>query len=192
MSSTEGLGIGDWGLEEGGRDEGGRGISRLSSPALCPLSTVPLPLPTATRRQRQRDDRHVVDLDRLDDPAGHAGRHEVHVLVDLLVELDQAPLAVLADVVANGDDRLVLAAHRVDVLDAVDLVEHLLQRRGDQLLDLRGRVAGEADVDVGQRHDDLRVFLARRQPQRRQPDTWPAGSESARDSTPGRSSRCGS
>ena len=113
---------------------------------------------------------HVVDLDRLDDPAGHARRHDVEVLVDLLVELDQAPLAVLAHVVADGDDRLVLAAHRVDVLDAVDLVEDLLQRRGDQLLDFRRRVAGEVDVHVGQRHDDLRVFLARRQPQRRQAD----------------------
>ena len=61
---------------------------------------------------------------------------DVQVLVDLLVELDQAPLAVLAHVVANGDDRLVLAAHRVDVFHAVDLVEDLLQRRGDQLLDL--------------------------------------------------------
>ena len=120
--------------------------------------------------QRQRDHRHVVDLHRLDDPAGHAGRDDVQVLVDLLVELDQAPLAVLAHVVADRDDRLVLAAHRVDVLHAVDLVEDLLQGRGDQLLDLRRRVAGEVDVDVGQGHDDLRVFLARRQAQGRQAD----------------------
>ena len=60
--------------------------------------------------------------------------------------------------------------HRVDVLDAVDLVEDLLQRRGDQLLDFGRRVAGEVDEHVGQRHDDLRVFLARRQPQRGQAD----------------------
>ena len=115
--------------------------------------------------QRERDHRHVVDFHRLDDPAGHAGRDDVQVLVELLGELHQAPLAVLAHVVADGDDRLVLAAHRVDVLDAVDLVEDLLQGRGDQLLDLGGRVAGKADVHVGQGDDDLRVLFARRQAQ---------------------------
>ena len=120
--------------------------------------------------QREGHHRHVVDLDRLDHPAGDAGRDDVQVLVDLLVELDEAPLAVLADVVADRDDRLILAAHRVDVLHAVDLIEQLFQRRGDQLLDFRRGVAGEVHVDVGQRHDDLRILFPRREAQRRQAD----------------------
>ena len=113
---------------------------------------------------------HVVDLDRLDDPAADARRNDVQILAEFLLKLDQASLAVFAHVVANRDDRLVLAAHRVDVLDAVDLIEDLFQGRGDQLLDFGRRMAGEIDVDIGQRHDDLRVFLARRQSQGRQAD----------------------
>ena len=120
--------------------------------------------------QRERDHRHVVDFHRLDDPAADAGRNDVQVLVELLGELHQAPLAVLAHIVANGDDRLVLAAHRVDVLDAVDLIEDLFQGRGDQLLDFGRRMAGKIDVHVGQGDDDLRVLLARRQAQGRQAD----------------------
>ncbi len=60
--------------------------------------------------------------------------------------------------------------HAVDVFHAVDLVEDLLQGRGHELFDLAGRVARHADHDVGQRHDDLRVLLARRDQQGRQPD----------------------
>ena len=75
--------------------------------------------------QRQSYRGHVVDLHRLHDPPGNAERHDVQILVDFLVELDQAPLAVLSHVVTHGDDRLVLAAHRIDVLHAVDLIEDL-------------------------------------------------------------------
>ncbi len=120
--------------------------------------------------EREVDDGHVVDLDRLDDPALHARRDDVEVLVDALVQLDEAAFAVFADVEADGDDGLVRAGHRVDVLDAVDLVEDLLQRGGDELLDLFGAVAGEVDVHIGQRDDDLRVFLAGGQQQRAEPD----------------------
>ena len=86
------------------------------------------------------------------------------------MQLDEAPLAVLAHVVADGDDRLILAAHRIDVFHAVDLVENLLQRRGDQLLDLGRRMPGKIHVDVGQGDDDLRVFLAQGESQGRQAD----------------------
>ena len=149
--------------------------------------------PCRGQRQRERHDGHVVDLHRLDDPAADAGRNDVEVFVDLLVELHQASLAVFADVVANGDDRLVLAAHRIDVLDAVDLVEDFLQRRGDQLLDFRRRMAGKVDVHVGQRHDDLRVFLARRQAQGRHADNRCQQDQNDREiRLQERSSRCGS
>ena len=101
--------------------------------------------------ERQGDDRNIVDLDRLDDPASHAWWNDVLVLVKLLEELDEAPLAVLADVEPDRDDRLVLTSHAVNIFDTIDLVEHLLQRRGDELLDLIGREPGSIDHDVGQR-----------------------------------------
>jgi len=120
--------------------------------------------------QRQRDDGNVVDFDGLDDPAGHARRNDVGVLLNLVVELDQAPLAVFADVEADGDDALAGARHRVDVLDAVDLVEEFFQAGGDELFDLGGAAAREIDDDIGQGHDDLRLFLARRDQQRHRAD----------------------
>ncbi len=61
------------------------------------------------------------------------------MLVEPLEELDEASLAVLADVEPDGDDRLILTRHAINVLDAVNLIEDLLQRSGDKLLDLVGR-----------------------------------------------------
>ena len=58
---------------------------------------------------------------------------------------------------------------RVDVLDAVDLPQLGLERRGHQVLDLGRRRPGHVDEDVGQRHDDLRLLLARRRQQRHRP-----------------------
>ena len=120
--------------------------------------------------QRQRHNRDVIDLDRLHDPAADTRRHDVEILVHLLVQLDQTAFAVLTHVIPHRDDRLVIAAHRIHILDAVDLIEHLLQRCGDQLFDFGGRVTGEAHIHVRQRHDNLRVFFARRISERRQPD----------------------
>jgi hypothetical protein len=119
--------------------------------------------------QRERRHGHVVDFHRLDHPTSHARRHHIQVLVDLLIEFYQAPLAVLAHVVAHGDDRLVRPAHGVDVLHPVDLIEDLLQRGRHQLFHFGRGMAGKVDVHVGQRDDNLRVFLARSQAQRGQP-----------------------
>jgi len=106
-------------------------------------------------------DRDIVDLDGLDDPAGDAGRGLINVLENLVVDLDQAVLAVLADEKAHGDDGQARAGHGVDVFHAVNLIEHFFEAGGDQLLDLGGGAAGHHDHDVGQRYDDLGVFLAR-------------------------------
>ena len=48
------------------------------------------------------------------------------------------------------------------MLDAGNPRQHLLGRPGDQVFDVFGRRAGEGDEDVGHRHVDLRLFLARR------------------------------
>ncbi len=124
--------------------------------------------PSAAKRQCENG--HVVDLDRLDHPARDPRWNDVQVLVDLLEQLHQAALAVLAHVEPHRDDRLPLARHRVDVFHAVDLVQDAFQGRRDELLDLLGAMAGKADEYVGQRHDDLRLFLARRDQQRRSSD----------------------
>ena len=117
--------------------------------------------------QGRVDDRHVVDFDRFDDPAGDTRRGLVDVLEYLVVELDQAFLAVLADEEADGDDRHARARHGVDVFHAVDLVQHPLEARGDHLFHFLRAAAGIHHQDVGQRHDDLRLLLARGQDQRR-------------------------
>jgi hypothetical protein len=114
------------------------------------------------RPQGQRDDWNVVDLDRTHDPAGDAGRRAVAMRLDAAVDADQRAFAVLADEETHRDHRAVAARDRVDVLDAVDLPQELLQRRGDELLDLFGARARERDQHVGHGHDDLRFFFARR------------------------------
>ncbi len=106
------------------------------------------------------DDGDIVDFDGFDDPAGDAGGGLVDVLEDLVVDLDEAVLAVFADEEAHGDDGQARAGHGVDVFNAVDLVEHLLQAGRDELFDLGGGAAGHHDHDVGERHDDLGILLA--------------------------------
>ena len=121
--------------------------SRKSSSSLAP--------------QRHVDDRDVVDLDRLDDPARHRRRRNVLVHRNLVVQLDQAVFAILADVEADRDHGHVRARHGIDVFHAVDLVQQTLQVRGHLLLDFRGAGTGNADHHVGQRHDNLRFLFAR-------------------------------
>src|SRR6185295_5145912 len=65
-------------------------------------------------RERQCCYRDIVDLNGLDHPPGYSARHCVQIFVDLFVELDQASLPILADIIANGNDCLSLAAHGVN------------------------------------------------------------------------------
>ncbi len=88
------------------------------------------------------------------------------MLVQPFVEFDEAALAVLPNVKAHGNDRLVRPRHRVHVLNAVDLIKQFFQRRGNQLLDFRGRMTRKSHINVGHWNDDLRVFLAGREDQR--------------------------
>ena len=113
--------------------------------------------------QRDIQHRHVIDLDRFDDPAGHSRRDQIDIHRDFVVELDEALLPVLADVEANRHDGLSGPRQRVNVLDTVDLIEQPFEPVGDLLFDDLGDGAGHLDVDVGERHDDLWFFLARRE-----------------------------
>ena len=111
-------------------------------------------------------DRHVVDLERLDDPARDALRNPVDVGVQLRMDLEQALLAILADEEADGHGGAARLRDGVDMLDAVDLGQQLLDAGRDVALDLDRREAGRLDEHVGERHDDLGLFLPRRRPER--------------------------
>ncbi len=116
--------------------------------------------------ERRDDDGHVVDLDGLYDPRGQSGRHQVLIRQQLVVELDERVFAVLPDEEPHGDDRATVVRHRVDVFDAVDLRQQFFERRRHETLDLACIERRRFDQHVGERHDDLRFFLARRVDQR--------------------------
>ncbi len=92
------------------------------------------------------------------------------MFIKFLEELDEAPLAVLADVKSNRNQRLIVLRRAVNIFDAVDLIQNSFQRRSHKLFDFGRRVAWKLNVDVGQRDDDLRVLFAGRDPHRRQAD----------------------
>lgn len=71
--------------------------------------------------EREGDDGHVVYLDGADEPARHAGGDGVNVGLDLVVDFDQAALAILADIEAHRDHRLAGARDGIHVFDAVYL-----------------------------------------------------------------------
>jgi hypothetical protein len=95
--------------------------------------------------------------------SGDARRHLVDVHRDLVVKLDQALLAILADIETDGDHRLARPRHRVDILDAIDLIEQAFEAIGNLLLDNLGAGARHLHIDVGERDNNLRFFFARRQ-----------------------------
>ena len=91
------------------------------------------------RPQRHDNDWHVVDFNGLNDPALDDGRHLVRVGMDLVIELDERFFAVLAHIEADGDHALPRCRHGIHILDAVDLVQHLLQTLRDLFLHFLGR-----------------------------------------------------
>ena len=90
-----------------------------------------------------------------------AGRDAVEVGLQLLVQLHQAALDVLADLEAHDDQALARARGGVDVFHAGNFPEQLLHRPGGALLDFLGAEARHRDQHVDHRHLDLRLLLAR-------------------------------
>ena len=66
-----------------------------------------------------------------------------------------------ADEEARGDDGPIVLRLRIDVLDAVDALDDILERTGHEFDRLARLVSVGADQDVDHRHADLRLFLAR-------------------------------
>ncbi len=61
---------------------------------------------------------------------------------------------------------LVVLGLRIDVLDAVDALDDVFERPGDELDRVLGLVAVGRHHDVDHRHADLRLFLARQRDER--------------------------
>jgi hypothetical protein len=119
-------------------------------------------LPVA-RVQRERDDGDVVDPLGLDNGRHHAQALGQPVLVGLqhVVQANHRLGARHADLELDGEHRHAGARHRVSVLDAGDLRQHLLGRQRDHRLDVVDRCARELDEHVGHGDVDLRLLLAR-------------------------------
>jgi hypothetical protein len=86
--------------------------------------------------------------------------------VDLVVDLEEAVLPVLAHVEAHGDDRTAAPRDRVDVLDPIDLGQQLLEPGSDLPLHLPRIEPRRFDVHVCHRHDDLGLLFPGREEQR--------------------------
>ena len=116
--------------------------------------------------QRHRQDRHVVDRARLDQRTDDARGDAIGVRRQLLIQADERPRLVLADIEAHDDHRRGRDWRWSRGTRRRDLPEQLLQRSGDALLDFGRRGAGHLHEDVDHRHDDLRLFLARQRQHR--------------------------
>jgi len=111
--------------------------------------------------QCQRHYRHVVDGTRLNHGGRSPRRDQRDVRGQLLIEPDERALVVFPYQEADDDHRAARARRRVQVLDARNLPEQLLERTGDALFNLSWRRPGHRHEHVNHRHDDLRFFLAR-------------------------------
>ena len=92
-------------------------------------------------RQRQVDDRDVVDAAADDQRLGDSLGQRDDVGADLLVDAQERDVLVGADQEARGDDDLVVLGLRIDVLDAVDALDDVLERPGDEFDRVLGLVA---------------------------------------------------
>ena len=78
---------------------------------------------------------------------------------DFFVDPQHRRVLVGADEKARGDDDAIVLGLRIDVLDAVDALDDVLQRTRDEFDRLVGLVAIGRDDDIDHRHADLRLLL---------------------------------
>ena len=122
------------------------------------------------RRQREHHDGDVVDAAADDQRLGNADRDAVDVGADLLVDAQDGVVGVGADEEARRHHDAIVVRLAVDVLDAVDALDDVLERLGHQFDRVRRLEAVGVDQDVDHRHADLRLFLARNGEKRDQAD----------------------
>ena len=112
--------------------------------------------------KRERNDGHVIDALGLDQRAQdtQALRQPISIGIDGVVEPHQRLGARYPHLVLHGQYGKARPRDRHYVLDAGDLRQHLLGRRGDHLFHIPCRCAGKWDQHVGHRHVDLWLLLA--------------------------------
>ncbi len=81
--------------------------------------------------------------------------------MDDIVQFDQRRNVLLAHLELHREHRHAGLRHGIDVIDAGDLRQHLLGRRGHRVRHILRRRAGIGDQHVGHGDVDLRLFLAR-------------------------------
>jgi hypothetical protein len=137
---------------------GGRAVTGAHAKVASHLPQ--LEIVVAGAPQRQRHDRHVVDRAGLDERHRGAGRNQVEIRRELLVESNERGFFLFAHPEADDDHGHPGVRRGVDVLHAGDLPDQLFHRARDALLDFRGARARQFHEDVNHRNDDLRFFLA--------------------------------
>ena len=115
------------------------------------------------RPQRGGQHRHVVNAFGLDDRGQHAQAlgQPVLVGVEYVVQPHQRLGARHTHLELHGEHGHAGARHRVGVLNALDLREHMLRRGRDHFFHVGAGSPREGDQHVGHGHVDLRLFFAR-------------------------------
>ena len=109
----------------------------------------------------QRPDRDVVDRPGLDEGRGEVAWPPIGDRVDPSAHAKEGPVRVLADPETDDKESAAGRRRRIDVFDAGNGPELLLERRDDLPLDLDDAPARHRGEDVDHRHLDLRLLLAR-------------------------------
>src|SRR5208337_2256744 len=123
------------------------------------METVSGPFSRLVRlgRQGQNDNRDIVDAAPDDQRLWNSFWKIRNVGADLLMDPQDGGVLVGADEEARGDDNAVVLGLRVDVLDAVDSLDDILERTGDKFDRLIRLVTVGAHQDVDHRYADLRL-----------------------------------
>src|SRR5271166_1085806 len=117
-------------------------------------------------RQGQNDNRDIVDAAPDDQRLWNSLWKIGDVGSNLLMDPQDGGVLVGADDEARGDDNAIVLRLRVDVLDAVDSLDDILEQTSDEFDRLVRLVTVGANQDVDHRYANLRLFLARQRKHR--------------------------
>ena len=132
----------------------------------------------------ERQDRHIVNRARLDERERCAGRNQIKIRVQLLIQADDAFLFVLPDQETHDGSGHAGTGGGVYILDAGDFPEEFFHRLGDALLHFASGGAGHLDENIDHRHDDLRLLFTRQFPDGEGAEQHGAGDDERRELRP--------
>ena len=112
-------------------------------------------------RQRDREYGNVVHVHRFYQRLLRARGHAVKVAHDAIVEFNQGVFFVLSHVELHAHYTHRIHGDAVGMLHAAHALQYGLQGLNDELFDFLGRCPRFGDNDIGRRHHDLGILLAR-------------------------------